>query len=286
MAVSGASFGAAAVLAKIAYNAGVDPVTLLAVRFAIAALCMVGVLRLGGHAWPRGRTLLVLVCLGAVCYVTQSMLYFVALTVAPAALVALLLYVYPAIVMIVAALVFHESLTAVKVIAVVVALAGTALTIGRASGGSPAGVALALGAAVAYAIYILASSRVGPKAGAIPAATVVMLSAAVVLGIAVSVRGPALPQSVGGWAALVGIALISTVIAIVTFFAGLERVGPAEASTVSTMEPMTVVLLAAVVLGERISTEQIIGGTLIIMAVVLMARAGRPELVPEDAPPA
>lgn len=283
--MSGASFGAAAVLAKIAYAAGADPVTLLAVRFVIAGLCMVGLLHVRRHHWPTGRTLLQLVALGAVCYVTQSMLYFTALTVAPAALVALLLYVYPAIVMVVAALLFHESLSTAKVVALLTALVGTALTIGRAPAGSPAGIVLGLGAAVAYAIYILASSRVAPKAGAIPSATVVMLSAGVVLGVFALVQGPAFPQSAGGWGALIGIALISTVVAIVTFFAGLERIGPAEASTVSTMEPVMVVVLAAVVLGETISTGQIIGGTLIIMAVVLMARAGRLELVPEEAPP-
>ena len=272
-------------LAKLAYDSGVDPVTLLAVRFGVAGLCMLAILRAGRHAWPRGATLRMLVGLGAVCYVTQSLLYFVALTVAPAALVALLLYVYPAIVVVVAAAVLNERLTVTKVVALVAALAGTALTVGRAPAGSPAGIALALGAAVAYAIYILLSSRVGPRAGAIPAATVIMLSAGVVLTLIALVKGPQLPQTAGGWAAVIGIALISTVLAIVTFFAGLERVGPAEASTVSTTEPVTAVVLAALVLGEQISTGQIIGGTLIIMAVVLMARAGRPDIVPDEAPP-
>ena len=272
-------------LAKIAYAAGVDPVTLLAGRFGIAGLCMVGVLRGGRYSWPRGHTLFVLIGLGAVCYVTQSLLYFVALTVASGALVALLLYVYPAIVTVVAAVLFREPLSGVKVVALVIALGGTALTIGVPEG-SPLGIVLALGAAVAYAVYILLSSRVGPRAGAIPSATVVMLSAGVVLTVVALVRGPQLPDSAAGWAALVGLALISTVIAIVTFFAGLERIGPAEASTVSTTEPVTAVLLAAVVLGEPISTGEIVGGTLIVMAVILMARAGRPDLVPEEAPPA
>jgi drug/metabolite transporter (DMT)-like permease len=273
------------VLADIAYDAGVDPVTLLAGRFAIAGLCMVGVLRAGRYAWPRGRTLAFLVGLGAICYVTQSLLYFVALTVASSALVALLLYVYPAIVTIVAAALLREPLTGRKALALVVALGGTALTIGRAPDGTPLGIGLALGAAVAYAVYILLSSRVGPRAGAIPSATVVMLAAGAVLTIIALVRGPQLPDSAAGWAAVVGLALISTVVAIVAFFAGLERIGPAEASTVSTTEPVTAVLLAALVLGERLSTGQIVGGTLIVMAVMLTARAGRPDLVPEEAPP-
>lgn len=284
--MSGASFGALAIFAKIAYSHGADPVTVLFVRFAIAALCMLVVMRAGRHRFPRGRLLASLVALGGVGYVLESLAYFTALTLASAALVALLLYVYPAIVTVLAAAVFKQRLTRVKVGAVVVALAGTALTIGRAGGGTPLGIALGVASAVTYAVYILFSSRLGPRAGAIPAATIVMLSAAVVFGVIAGVRGPEFPDAPAGWIALVGMALLSTVVAIVAFFAGLDRIGPAEASTISTLEPVVTVGLAALVLGESVTTGQLIGGTMIIIAVLILARAGRPTLVPEEVPPA
>ena len=255
-------------------------------RFLVAGACMVGVMRVGGHAFPRGRLLASLMLLGGVGYVVESLAYFVALTMASAALVALLLYVYPAIVTVLAALLFGQQLTRVKVAALLLALVGTALTIGQAGGGRPLGIVLGLLSALSYALYILASSRVGPQAGAIPSATVVMLSAALAFGALAFVRGPALPNSATGWAALGALALISTVIAMVTFFAGLERIGPAEASTVSTLEPVVTVALAALVLGESVRPWQIAGGTLILIAVLVLARAGRPQLVPEEVPPA
>lgn len=286
VALSGASFGALAIFARIAYDNGADPLTVLAVRFVIAGACMLVVMRAGGHRFPRGKTLGALALLGGVGYVTESLAYFYALTMASASLVALLLYLYPAIVTVLAAAVFKHKLTPIKIAAVVVALAGTALTIGELGGGRPLGILLGVGAAVSYAIYILLSSRIGPRAGAIPAATVVMLSSAVVLGVVTAVRGPAFPTAPAGWIAVAALALVSTVVAIVAFFAGLERIGPAEASTVSTIEPVVTVALAAVVLGERISTVQVLGGTLILVAVVVLARAGRPDTVPEEAPPA
>jgi len=86
----------------------------------------------------------------------------------------------------------------------------------------------------------------------IPASTVIMASAGVVYGGLVTVGGPQWPQSAQGWLAVGGIALVATVIAIVTFFAGLERVGPTAASTLSTLEPVTTVLLATVLLGEQL----------------------------------
>lgn len=286
VAMSGASFGALAIFAKIAYASGADPLTVLAVRFVLAGTCMVVLMRAGGHTFPRGKTLVALGLLGGIGYVAQSLAYFYALTMASAALVALLLYLYPAIVAVLAAVVFGHRLTRVKVVAVVVALAGTALTVGGLGGGQPLGVVLGVGSGVAYAIYILLSSRVAPRAGAIPAATVVMLSCAAVLVVVTAARGPAFPSAAAGWLAIAALALISTVVAIVAFFAGLERIGPAEASTVSTTEPVVTVALAALVLGETVSVVQVLGGVLILTAVVVLAQAGRPAMVPEEAPPA
>ena len=73
--------------------------------------------------------------------------------------------------------------------------------------------------------------------------------------------------------AVAAIALLSTVAAITLYFAGLKRIGPTRASTLSTLEPLVTVTLAAIVLGERIAPVQMAGGALILAAVVLLARA-------------
>ena len=103
--------------------------------------------------------------------------------------------------------------------------------------------------------------------------TIVIASAAAVFVIAALSRGPAWPQSAAGWLAVLAIALVSTVAAITLYFAGLERVGPTRAATLSTFEPVVTVTLAALVLGEAIAPMQIAGGALILVAVALLARA-------------
>ena len=72
---------------------------------------------------------------------------------------------------------------------------------------------------------------------------------------------------------MAGIALLSTVLAITLFFAGLERIGPVRASTLSTVEPLCTVVLAAWVLDESMAPVQLAGGALILAAAVLIARA-------------
>lgn len=281
--VSALCFGAMAIMARIAYASGIDTTTLLALRFSIAALVMVAVARLRGAVWPRGAVLAALIGMGALGYAGQAFTFFTALTLAPAGLVALLLYLHPALVAVLSAVLLHERLSAPKVVALVVALAGMALTVLPTLGdGAPAahpgiasGVAFGVAAAAIYAGYILVGARVGRGVAALPMATLVIGSAALLFAFAAALSGPRWPGTTAGWLAVAGIALVSTVAAITLFFAGLARIGPTQASTLSTVEPLFTVLLAAVVLGETITAVQLAGGVLILAAVVLLARAPR-----------
>jgi drug/metabolite transporter (DMT)-like permease len=279
--VSALAFGAMAIMARIAYAAGVDTTTLLALRFAIAAVCMLALLRARGVALPRGSHLAALVLLGALGYGGQAFSFFTALTLAPASLTALLLYLHPALVALLAAWLLRERISRVKLVALVAALCGMALTVAPAlaAGGVAAfprigaGIAFGIAAASIYAIYIVASTRVAAHVAPMAMATVVIASAAVLFATVAIARGPQWPQSVEGWLAVAGIALVSTVAAISLFFAGLARIGPTQASTLSTIEPVFTVLLAAMLLGESIAPIQLVGGALILGAVLLLARA-------------
>lgn len=280
---SAAAFGAMAILARFAYASGVDTPTLLALRFAIAAVAMLAIARARKVALPQGATLAGLVALGALGYGGQSFSFFTALTLAPAGLVALLLYLHPALVALLAAVVLHERLNAAKGIALVVALAGTALTVApalnmgdaAAQSTTAAGIAFAVAAAVFYSLYIIAGTWLGRRASPLAMSVVVIASAAVAFAVAAFAHGPRWPQSTGGWIAVIAIALVSTVAAITFYFAGLERIGPTRAATLSTVEPLVTVTLAAVVLGETIAPVQLAGGALILAAVLLLARASR-----------
>jgi drug/metabolite transporter (DMT)-like permease len=281
--VSAAAFGAMAIFARFAHASGVDTPTLLALRFAIAAMAMAAIARARGVALPRGSTLGGLVALGALGYGGQAFSFFTALTLAPAGVVALLLYLHPAVVALLAAIFLHERLNAAKVIALVVALAGTALTIAPALGADAAasrtttvaGLAFAVAAALFYSVYIIAGTWLGRRASPLAMSTVVIASAAAVFAAIALGRGPQWPQTTLGWIAVAAIALVSTVAAITFYFAGLARIGPTRAATLSTVEPLVTVTLAALVLGETIAPVQVAGGALILAAVVLLARAGR-----------
>lgn len=269
---SAAGFGAMAIFAKLAYRDGVSLSTLLFLRFAIAGMLLAAWGLAARMRWPRGRDLLLLVAMGAVGYVGQSFSYFSALQYASAGLVALLLYLYPAIVALLSAAVLGRKVGLGRALAVAVALLGTAFAVGGDLYSEPAGIAFGVAAAVIYSIYILVGEGVMTRVGPMPAATVVILSAASAYGLVTLAAGPALPHSPTGWLAVLAIAVFSTLLAILGFFKGLERLGAADASTLSTLEPLITLGLAAWVLGEAVTATQLLGGGLILAAVIYLAR--------------
>jgi drug/metabolite transporter (DMT)-like permease len=271
--ISAIAFGAIPVFARAAYDAGSDPISVLFFRFSIASIIMIPFIAVQKIPFPRGRFLLGLMLMGGIGYVGQSFCYFTALTMASAGLVAILLYLYPAIVVILSSLLFKERITGLKVSALILALTGTVLTIGLGGGGSLLGIALAMTAPLIYSAYILAGSKITKEVEILSSSTVVMISASFVFGALIAVKGLNMPQTLVGWGGILAIALISTVIAIITFFAGLKRVGPTNASMLSTFEPVTTVVLAAIVFGEEIGFMRVVGGFLILMAVVLLAKS-------------
>lgn len=272
---SGLCFGSMPLFARLAAQDGVDTPTLLLLRFASAAAVMWSLAALRGTRLPRGRALAILVAMGAVGYAGQAFCYFTALRHASAGLVALLLYLYPALVALLARAVFHHPLSRAQLGAVALALLGSVLTVGRPGAGTSLGVLFGLAAPVIYSAYILAGSRLPQAVTPTASTAVVTTSAALVYGAVVAARGAHLPATGSGWLGVAGIALVGTVLAIGFFLAGLERVGPVRASVYSSVEPAFTLLLAALFLGEAATLPRLAGGALIIGAVILLARADR-----------
>lgn len=272
IAISAASFGTLAIFGRLLYADGLDTFTMLFLRFSFATVTMTWLLLLRKERLPRGKILLQLIGMGALGYVGQSFSYLSAIKYASAGLVALLLYLYPAFVFILSVLVLHEKATWLQIIALLLALVGTALTVDPA-GGQLTGILLAVLSAVIYSIYIIVGTNVMKHVSAMQSSLVIFASAAAVYGLLVAANGPHLPATRAGWLAVAGIVVVATVIPVTTFLAGLEKIGPTNAAMLSTLEPVVTVLLAGMLFGEHLATLTILGGSLILAAVILLTRS-------------
>jgi drug/metabolite transporter (DMT)-like permease len=285
---SGVSFGLAAVVAKKAFAAGFTVPSLLTGRFAIAAVVFWVIVAIRRPAWPSVRSLQIAIGLGALGYAFQSAFYFGALTRLNASMVAQLLYIYPALVMAIAVLRRRESVTRRGLTALACSGIGLALLLQSGGGSGPmptAGVLMALGAGGTYALYITVAGGLPEDLDVYLLAAIVCTSAAVSVGgyaaLSGSLRSPA---STSGWGWLLLFAMVPTVVAIVTFLAGLRLVGGSVAAILSCLEPVTTAASAAVVFGERLSALQIAGAAIVLSAVLVLQAPGR--RVPAPATPA
>jgi drug/metabolite transporter (DMT)-like permease len=271
--VSAASFAANSILAKLAYAAGFHVFQLLAVRFVLGAVGMWGIALLLGQNPLRfeRRRLMQLFALGLFVYTAQSTAYFVALQTLPASLCVLIVYIYPSLTVVAAWLFFGRAITRWHVAALVSSFLGIALLLGGARFTLAWALIFAVAAPVIYTAYILLGEKVMAGMPAAGASAVIFTGAALAFCVlATFTSEAALPNGARGWAVALAIAVIPTMVAISLLMAGLPRVGASRAALLSTIEPVVTVLLAAVILGERLSAVQAFGGVLVVLAVVVV----------------
>jgi drug/metabolite transporter (DMT)-like permease len=272
-------YGLLGIFGKRAYEAGMQPGELLALRFVLASAVLWSYMLLVRRSALRITVRQAVYCaaLGVLGYAFFSTLYFEALKGLSASLTVLLLYTYPVIVMIGSWILFREHVTRGQVIALLMVCVGlVALLSGNVTIVKGSAIALALASAVMYAGYILASGKLVASLNPLTAGLYIMTAAAVALNI----RAPtALWQvdqlSFAAWTAVVALALISTVGPMVLFLMGLEKISGTEASMLSALEPLTATIAAALVLGETLSPLQVLGGGLVLAALVVSSLSRR-----------
>lgn len=277
---SATAFGTLAIFAKLGYASGLGTEQTLAFRFLLAAIGMLALAMVIGQNPLRLRRnqLVTLFTLGGVVYTGQSLTYFIALRSLPASVVVLIAYIYPSLVVVAGWLFLHRLVSFWHWVALAGSFGGVAMLVGGAqfvlSSALAWPIVLAIASPTIYTGYILIGERVMSSVPAVAASAVIMSGAALAFCILAALNHQlALPRNASGWAVGVGIALFPTMVAISLFLAGLPRVGAARAALLSTWEPVVTVLLAVAILGDRLTIVQVIGGVLVLVAVIVVQAA-------------
>jgi drug/metabolite transporter (DMT)-like permease len=280
IALSAALFGSLAIYGKFAQRMGIPLTELLALRFGAAAVILWGLALLRRERLWWGRRSAGFVVMGLL-YVGQAAAYFTSLQTIPAAVTSILLYLYPVVVMLMAAAFLGERLTVVRVLALLSAVAGVFTVVNPLHvGGSIDSVGLLFGLATAgiYATYILVGRALLRDVPAVVATAAIATTAGITLAVFGAAGGQLRPLDVGGWALALSMAVVATAIPATMFLAGLVRVGATRAAIISTLEPATTVVLAALLLGEDLGPVRLVGGAMILAAAVIVARNVPPDL--------
>ena len=277
-----AAFGFAliSIFTVLATREGTPLTTILLGRYLVASLVLLPALRAVASRTADGGDLVRVFVIGGVGQGIVAALSLSALAYIPVATLVFLFYTYPAWVTLFAVVRGLEPLGRRTIVALGLSLGGLVLLVGLPGAAAihPTGVALALSAAVAYAVYI-PLLRVLQR-GLDPALTSLMITMGVSLIFlaAGAARGElALDLPARSWAAIVSLGVFCTAIAFRLFLKGLAALGSVRTAIVSTVEPLFAAGLGALVLDQAITLPVVAGGAMILGAVVVLQWKGPPS---------
>jgi DME family drug/metabolite transporter len=204
--------------------------------------------------------------------------YITAIDLAGVSVAAVLLYTAPAWVAMISAIFLGEPLTKRKTLAVALAMIGCALVARvydlRGLQLNGLGILAGLGAGLGYALYSVFNKAGLRRHDGWTVLNYGLLFGSVFLTPLQSLQLVlAAVQQPGAVIWLIALALGPTLGAGLAFNAGLRYVQVSSASVVATLEPVIASLLAFAVLGERLDSGQLLGGALILVAVISLTRA-------------
>lgn len=259
--------------ARLAYDAGSNPVTVLGSRFLACTLAIgIAVVLLGrptviptGSRLPMLR-LTAIWFFGPTCYLSSVVFL-------PVGLAALLFYSFPLIVAAISHFQEGARLGPMRVGAFLLAFTGIVIAL------SPSlseldwrGIALAFVAAVSTAVTFILSRRLVSELGVLTFTMYVSAgSTFLIMGVILLVGGIALPQNTSGWTGLSG-AAFGFVVGILAMFTAIKHVGSAATAMLLNLEPLISILAAALVLGERLTMLQFTGAIMVVSALILSTR--------------
>ncbi len=283
MFLAACSFGASAIVIKLAYSAGLQPSQLLPLQNLAAILCL----------WPlllvsRERTILNsrqirrLLLQGLVGNFAISVCYFWSANRIEVSLLTIILFTYPGFVLLHAMLVQKRRILTSEYAALILALLGGALAVSPTRGMAAIdswGLLLAVGAALCYAFMNIYGQRLTrdlpPLVITTYTSTISTLALAVVFPPMNWFPGN---MSVRQWIYVAALGLLSTVLPMNLLYLGIRRIGALHASIVSVVELPCILVLAYFILHERMSAWQMLGGGMILLGLTLMRPSGERDV--------
>ncbi len=256
------------------YADGISTNSTLFYRFGLAVV-MLGVMmavQRKSFALTR-RELVTLAILGVFMSTSSTTLYF-SFNFMDVGIASTLLFVYPVMVAVIMATLFHEKVTAATVVAILLSLAGIALLNQTGNGTSLSlwGVTLVMLSSLTYAIYIVVVNKSSLRMSSVKLTFYVLLFGlftiyGYTLAMGETVQLPVTPKQ---WMYAAQLALMPTVLSLVLMVIAVHDIGSTPTAIMGAIEPITAVAIGVLVFGENFTPRLALGIVLILTAVLLI----------------
>lgn len=274
--ITGITYGLNPLFAVPLMNNGATIESILFFRYSFAVVMLGAFLILTKQSFRiTVRQAGVLLALGLL-YTSSSIFLFEAYNYIASGLATTLIFLYPVLVAII--MVFLRVVPSWPVWLSIAATFGGVIIMTQGSEGdslSPVGVALSLGSALVYALFIVIINRskvIAPISNTLLTFYSLMVGAIVFLG-KITFSDTAISAGIttgGDWLNLVGLALLPTIVSTATLAIATRNIGAAKASVLGVFEPITAILIGTLMFGEPFTTNILLGIGIAIVAVTFM----------------
>ena len=277
-AIAAASYGMNPLFALPLYKGGMDPDSVLFLRYLFAIPLLGLMLKARGHSFKlRRKEILPLVLLGWLMSIS-SLTLFLSYNYMEAGIASTLLFVYPIMVAVIMAVCFKEKITLQTVVCIVLALSGIGLLYQNGEGVtlSLTGIALVMASSLSYAIYIVALNRPRLKDIATLKVTFYILLFGLMLFLIRLDFGRSLcvVDKWYLWGNLLALAVFPTALSFLCTTQAIQYIGSTPTAILGALEPVTAVFFGVIVFGEVLTPRLLCGIALIILAVTLIIAGG------------
>ena len=278
--LAAAQWSTMGVLGHALMDFGIRPLTLVALRAALAFAVLAILLALFGRQWLsiRRQDLLFFALYGVIGVTAGYSLFFIAVERTGVAVSTILLYTYPVIVTVLAVPLLGEAITPSKIVALLLTLCGVVLVAGVLSRHAARLDGQGVAAALLCAVAVASQSIFGKKGLRRYTSWTVMLyslgfGAVVLMASQVILYGmPELNRPPAFWGLLAALACISTLGAYLTYLFALTYIEASKASVIAAVEPVFAAVLAHTLFRETLSPVQLLGMALILIGVLAVWR--------------
>lgn len=258
-----------------------DPMTLAALRFGSGFVILLPVALWLRSPWPKDRDWAGVIGLGVLFFGLCFSLFNWALSFTTAARGALAMSTLPLLTMLAGALLGVERLTLRKSVGVFIAIAGTAMALVTGLAAAPPGAwrgdLIMLAAALCMALYSVWSRPFIKRSGALAYVTATMGAGSAVVAVVawihggVSVVGDYGPAQ---WLVILYLGAIGSALSFFLWVSALERTTPTRVASTLTLNPVTASALAAVLLGEPVGLNIVVGIAAVLAGIWIASTEG------------
>ncbi len=274
--IAGVSYGTNPLFAKPLLESGVPVLVMLFFRYGISAAILAGWMLLKRDPFKvNGKELRLLAVLGTL-FAGSSLFLFTSYEFIPSGLATTLVYLYPVFVALI--MVFLRFYPSWQTWLSIIATFGGILLLSTPSAGTSIripGIVLAVLSALSYAFYLVIVNR-SKRIRNVSEHTLTLyalMTGTVLFAVIRAFQGGGLVEGVDSaadWGNLVGLAIVPTMISMLTLAVSSRYIGPTKTSILGVFEPLTAILIGTLLFGEPLTLKMGVGIAICVGAVVFM----------------